>query len=78
MRDLQYTDCLVEVLLLCRALSRAVLAGVADDPIDMMDMINHFPALQAELCETFGEEGPLPKLSTLQRMNRKDLEEVRV
>lgn len=35
-----------------------------------------FPELKAELHSLFGEDGPLPKLSSLQQMDRKDLEEV--
>ncbi len=46
--------------------------------VDKTDMSKHFPALCAELRRTFGENGPLPKLSTLQQMERNDLEQVRL
>lgn len=39
-------------------------------------MMADFSALESELLETFGDHGPLPKLSTLQKMHRQDLEQV--
>ena len=45
---------------------------------DKADMSKSFPALKAELCSVFGEEGPLPKLSHLQRLERRDLEQASV
>ena len=48
------------------------------EDVDKTDMSKHFPALCAELRRAFGEDGPLPKLSTLQQMERNDLDQVRL
>ena len=57
-----------------------LLAGAAEDIAsednDSTGMASNFSELQEELVRSFGEEGPLPKLAALQRMDRIDLEQV--
>ena len=45
---------------------------------DTEDLRKSFTALQAELQRVFGDDGPLPKLSTLQQMQRSDLEQASI
>lgn len=55
-------------------------AGSEDSALeeDTEDLRKSFKALQAELQHVFGDNGPLPKLSTLQQMQRSDLEQASI
>lgn len=65
-------------LAICLAVARKSMAFAPDtsEADGSTEGVMTLAELQAELQSLFGADGPLPKLSSLQQMGRKDIEEV--